>query len=173
MLGAMVKQLLGGGNISEDIRKAFEEAKEHFGGVGPEVPKLLEMLKRAIGQRQRVVICIDGLDESLPAHRTGLLRSLQVILQESPNVRLFMTGRPFIRPEVEKYFPRMAAISVSPKREDTMAFLRMKLDEDQEPDAMDECLRADIMEIIPGEISEMYVLMPSFPVSGRDRVTHE
>ena len=173
MLGAMVKQLLRGGNISEDIRKAFEDAKEHFGGVGPDIPKLLEMLKRTIGQRQWVVICIDGLDESLPAHRTGLLKSLQVVLRESPNVRLFMTGRPFIRAEVEKYFPSMSAISVSPTMEDTVAFLRVKLDEDPEPDAMDECLRGDILEIIPKKISEMYFQMPSFPVSGRDRVTHE
>jgi len=153
----MVKQLLGGGNIFEDIRKAFEDAKEHFGGVGPEVPKILEMLKRAIAQRRWVVICIDGLDESLPAHRAGLLRSLQVILRESPNLRLFLTGRTFIRGEVEKYLPSMAAISVSPMRDDTVAFLRMKLEEDPEPDAMDERLREDIMEIIPKKISEMYV----------------
>jgi len=33
-----------------------------------------------------------------------------------------------------------------------MDFLRMKLDEDQEPDATDERLRADIMEIIPGPV---------------------
>jgi len=78
------------------IPRAFGDEKEHFGGVGPEVPKLLETLKRTIGQRQRVVICIDGLDESLPVHRTGILRALQVILRELPNVRLFMTGRPFI-----------------------------------------------------------------------------
>jgi len=76
MLGAMLKQLVGGGNIPEDIRDAFEKAKNHFGGVRPQVPELVNMLKRVIRQRQRVVICIDGLDESLPAHRAGLLTSL-------------------------------------------------------------------------------------------------
>ena len=156
MLGAMLKQLLGGGNIPEGIHKAFEDAKEHFGGVGPEFPELLKMLKMAIAQRQWVVICIDGLDESPAVHRTGLLRALHVIIRESPNVRLFLTGRPFIRTEVEKHFPSMAAISVSPTKEDTVAFLRMKLDGDLEPDAMDH-LRADIMKIIPQKISEMYV----------------
>jgi len=173
MLGAMLKQLVESGMIPEDIRKAFEDAKGHFGGVRPESRELLKMLKAAIRQRRRVVICIDGLDESLPAHRTGLLSALQTIIQESPNVRLFLTGRPFILSEVKKYFPSVDTISVSPTKEDTKAFLRMKLDGDPEPDAMDEHLRADIMEIIPKTISEMYVRIPSFPVSGRNHVTHD
>ena len=157
MVGAMLKQLVGKGAIPEDIRKAFEDAKEHFGGVGPEVSELLQMLKAAVAQRQRVVICIDGLDESLGVHRTGLLRALQAIVRGAPNVRLFLTGRPFIRSEVEKWFPGVDTIFVSPTKEDTEAFLRIKLGEDLEPDAMDERLRADIMEIIPEKISEMYV----------------
>ena len=163
MLGAMLKQLLGRGTIPESIRKAFEDAKEHFGGVGPEAPDLLQMLKAAIAQRPRVVICIDGLDESLSAHRAGLLRALQAIVRELPNVRLFLTGRPFIRREVESSLPGADTISISPAREDIEAFLRAKLDEDPEPDAMDESLRADIMEIIPKTISEMYVQMSGFP----------
>jgi len=173
ILGATLKHLMGSGIIPDDIRRAFEDAKRHFGGVRPEVPELLKMLKTVIGQRRRVVICIDGLDESLAAHRTGLLSALQVIAQELPNVRLFLTGRPFIRPEVERYFPSVDTILVSPTREDTEAFLRMKLDADPEPDAMDDNLKADIMEIIPKTISEMYAQMPSFPMSSRNHVTHE
>jgi len=157
ILGAMLKQLMGGRIIPDDIRKAFEDAKRHFGGVHPDVPELLKMLKTAIGQRRRVVICIDGLDESLAAHRTGLLSALQAIIQELPNVRLFLAGRPFVRPEVERYFPSVDTILVSPTREDTEEFLRIKLDGDSEPDAMDDRLRGDIMEIIPKKISEMYV----------------
>jgi len=172
VLGAMLKQLIGGGEIPGDVRKAFEDAKKHFGGVTPEAHELLKMLKMVIAQRKLLVICIDGLDESLAANRTGLLSALQAIVRELPNVLLFLTGRPFIRPEVERYFPSVNTILVSPTREDTEAFLRMKLDEDPEPDAMDESLRADIMEIIPKKISEMYVQMPSFPVSGGNFVTH-
>ena len=157
ILGAMLKQLMGGGIIPDDIRKAFEVAERHFGGVHPEVPELLKMLKTVIGQRRRVVICIDGLDECLAAHRTGLLRALQAIVRESPNVQLFLTARPFIRLEIERYFPSVDTIRVSPTREDTEEFLRMKVDGDSEPDAMDDGLRADIMEIIPNKISEMYV----------------
>ena len=163
MLGAMLKQLVGREAIPDDILKAFEDAKDHFGGVGPEVPDLLRMLKTTIAQRQRVVICIDGLDESLVAHRTSLLRALRDMVQGLPNIRLFLTGRPFIRREVESCLLGVDTISVSPAREDIEAFLRVKLGDDPEPDAMDESLKADIMEIIPEAISEMYVLMPSFP----------
>ena len=173
ILGAMLKQLIKSGDIPGDIRKAFEDAKKHFGGVPPGAPELAKMLKMVIAQRQWVVICIDGLDESLAAHRTGLLRALQTIVRQSSNVRLFLTGRPFIRPEVEGYFPNMGTILVSPTREDTEAFLSMKLDGDPEPDAMDESLRAEIMEIIPKRISEMYVQMPGFPVPVRNNFTHE
>ena len=175
MLGAMLRQLVGSGNIPEDIRRVFEHGKGHFGGVAPEVPELLQMLKLVIRQRQRVVICIDGLDESRAEHRTDLLRTLQAIVRESPNVRLFLTGRPFICSEVEKYFPSIDTVSVSPTMEDTQAFLRMKLDRDPEPDAMDDCLRADIMEIIPKTISEMYVQiqMPDSRLSSRMLLTND
>jgi len=167
MLGAILKQLVGG-TIPEETRKAFEDAKEHFGGVGPRVPELVQMLKTTIAQRQRVVICIDGLDESFAVHRTGLFRALQAIVRELPNVRLFLTGRPFIRGEVESYFPGVDAILVSPSREDTEALLRLRLDEDTEPDAMDASLRADIMEIIPSKISEMYAQISGLAMSSRN-----
>jgi len=157
MLGAMLKQLVGRRNISEGIQRAFEDAEGHFGGVRPQVTELVYMLKVEIGKRQRVIICVDGLDESLQAHRNGLLTSLREICEELPNVRLFLTGRPFIHSEVEKCFPTMDTISVSPTKGDTETFLKMKLDGDPEPEAMNESLRADIMEVIPKTISEMYV----------------
>ena len=155
MLGVMLKQLVGSRNIPGDIRNAFEKAKGHFGGVRPKVGELVDMLKAAIAQRKRVVICIDGLDESLATHRNELLHSLQSIVRESPIVRLFITGRPFITGEIKKHFPRAETIFVSPTREDTETFLKMKIDGDPEPDAMDEGLKSDIMEIIPKTISKM------------------
>jgi len=166
MLGAMLKQLVGSGKIPEDIRNAFEKGKGHFGGVQPQVPEPVNMLKRVIGQRQQVVICIDGLDESLPENRSGLPYSLKSIVRESPNVRLFLTGRPFIRDEIGKYCSRADTISVSPTKEDTKAFLKMKLDGDQklEPNAMDAHLRSDIIKIVPKTIPKTYIQISNPPV---------
>ena len=48
-------------------------------------------------------------------------------------------------------------MSVGPSRDDIIEYLRLRLDEDETPDAMDESLKADILEKIPEKMSEMYV----------------
>jgi len=40
-------------------------------------------------------------------------------------------------------------VSVGPSKDDIMVYLRLRLDEDETPDAMDESLEADILEKIP------------------------
>ena len=46
-----------------------------------------------------------------------------------------------------------------------MEYLRLRLDEDETPDAMDESLEADILEKIPEKMSEMYgeAIIPGIP----------
>ena len=46
---------------------------------------------------------------------------------------------------------------VGPIKGDIIGYLRVRLDEDETPDAMDESLAADIIEKIPENMSEMYV----------------
>ena len=46
---------------------------------------------------------------------------------------------------------------VSPRQDDIIEYLRLRLDEDETPDAMDESLEADILEKIPKNMSEMYL----------------
>ncbi|RPA91655.1 ankyrin [Choiromyces venosus 120613-1] len=159
IIGAILKQVVGDGNIPEDMRKAFEVGKRHLGGVGPRTSELLKMLKAVLAQRQRVVICVDGLDESLPDHRTGLLKALREIIQELPNIQLFLTARPFILDEIKRYFTHMDTISVTPSKDDVKILLKTKLEEDPEPDAMDDHLRAQIMETIPEKVSEIFLLV--------------
>jgi len=50
--------------------------------------------------KERTFICIDALDECVPEHRAKVLDSLNQILQRSPDTRIFVTGRPHIRPEI-------------------------------------------------------------------------
>ena len=57
-------------------------------------------------------------------------------------------------------------MAVGPVRDDIIEYLRVRLDEDETPGAMDESLAADIMEKIPENISEMYVgagILKTFP----------
>ena len=81
-------------------------------------------------------ICINALDKCLPGHRAKLLDSLNQILEKSPGTRVFLTGRPHIRGEVEKHLAgRVATRSMSPTKNDIIIFLRAKLKEDTMPDA--------------------------------------
>ena len=112
------------------------------------------MLIKSISSLRRGFICIDALDEFLTKHRPELWDSLQYIVRECPNIRLFITGRPHIREEVKKYFPGYPDLSsIKPTEEDIRGYVTMRLKKDPEPDAMDPELEPDILTIIPDKIS--------------------
>ena len=69
ILGAMLKQLPGGGGILDHIREASQKAKTEFGGRGLRVPVLVEIMNRAVTSLSHVFVCIDASDESPPQHR--------------------------------------------------------------------------------------------------------
>ena len=50
---------------------------------------------------------------------------------------------------------RVAAVSITPTKDDIIRFLRAKLKEDTTPDAMDKALEEDIIENIPERVLEM------------------
>jgi len=107
---------------------------------------------------ERTFICIDALDECVPECRAKLLDSLSKILQNSPGTRIFMTGRPHIRPEIRRRLAgKVTDLPISTKRNDIILYLRSRLEDDPIPDAMDDSLEAEILKKIPEDVSEMYV----------------
>ena len=113
---------------------------------------------RLITPSQRPFMVIDALDECTPVQRYRLLDSLKEILGKSHGVRIFMTGRPHILTEIEKRLAgRVISISIGPAKGDIIRYIRVRLDEDETPDAMDESLEANILEKIPEDISETCV----------------
>jgi len=158
VLGSLLKQIVGGmANVPEEISRAFQEQKMAIGGRGPRLPDIVKMLQ-TITTSLRTFVCIDALDECAVVHRVKLLDLLKQILEKSPHTRIFIIGRPHVQAEVEKRLAaRVISVSVSPTRNDIIGYLRVRLDEDETPDAMDESLAADIMEKIPKNVSEMYV----------------
>ena len=157
-LGSLLKQIVSGmEKIPEDISRAFQEQKQAIGGRAPQLVDILKMLQ-ALTSSQPTFICIDALDECVGVQRVRLLDSLKEILGNSSSTRIFMTGRPHIRTEIKKRLSgRVTSVSISPTRGDIIAYLRVRLGEDETPDAMDESLEADILEKIPENISEMCV----------------
>ena len=143
--------------IVGEIRNAFEESKKE-GGKGLRLPEMLELFVKTIGSLERVYICIDAMDELVPQHRSEFLRALRQIAQEAPNTRLFLTGRPHIRMELDKHLTKGAyIIHIVPDQGDIAKHLNRKMDDDGDgdPDLMTENLKNDIMRTMLEKASEM------------------
>ena len=165
MLGSLLKQMVSGtGGVREDIWLALREQREAVSGRKPQLADIAKMLQ-LITSSQRIFMVIDALDECTAVQRFRLFDSLKEILEQSPGGRIFVTGRPHIRAEIEtRLARRVATISIGPTRDDIIRFLRVRLSEDETPDAMDSSLEADILEKIPGTISEMWAMAMMFRI---------
>jgi len=120
MMGAILK-LLVGGEIPDDIRKAF------LGRTRPPLLSLMRILRTAIASLPQVFICIDALDEFPANNLPELLESLKEILQEFPKTRIFLTGRPHVKEAIQRYFVGAVAISIFPNRDEIRKYVSSRL----------------------------------------------
>ena len=158
ILGSLLRQLVSG---EEDIPKAmtqdYQNAKRAIGGRGLQISGVLKMF-REISATRRTFICVDALDECVPEYRMVVLKALGQIMQGSPNTRLFMTGRPNVRSEVERELGGATAFILIRATEDgVVRFLQEKLRKDTIPKTMSSPLDVDIMKSIQAINSETYV----------------
>ena len=156
ILGSVLRQVVSGlSEVPERLIKAFRDREKVIDGQALALPEIVEFLQD-ISSSRCTSICIDALDECPAGHRVKLLDSLNQILQKSPGARIFLTGRPHIRGEVNRHLSgRTATRSITPTRHDIIIFLRAKLREDTMPNAMDESLEEEIVQKIPETVSEM------------------
>jgi len=152
IMGAILKELVGRGNIPEYLREAF---RKEFAGRGLRLPDLTGLLRKAVASLPQVFICIDGLDEFLPQDLPVLLQLLRDIVQESPSTRIFLTGRPTVREAIQECFPEAIVIPVRPNKDDIKSYLEMRLDRDHLKKVMNNDLRADIVRIFQEKMSDM------------------
>ena len=160
-LGSALRQVVGAlEKTPDEIQEAFEQAKRQADGCGLRLPEILDMLTKSVSSLKRGFICIDALDEFPTKHRAQLWGSLQRVVRECPNTRLFLTGRPQIRQEVEEYLPEEAQlIAIEPTLEDIGRYIEERLEGDLDTSTIDEELRADIRRVIPKRVEGMYVLL--------------
>ena len=157
MVGAILKQLVSRGDIPGNVRRAFQEGKNVVGGRRLLLADLMPMLKIVISSLSQVFICLDALDECLPKNLPALLESLREIIRECPRTRIFLTGRPHVKENIQRYFTKAVVIPINPNTDDVRNYLEMRLDKDDDPEAMDNDLRADIVKIILEKMSDMCV----------------
>ena len=163
MLGALLKQVVSGlEDTPEELSQAYQNRNSAIGGRGPPFADIVKLLQSTCSKKP-TFICIDALDECSEGYRVKLLDSLNQILQKSPGTRIFVTGRPYIRPMIgRRLVGRVTSLAVGPTRDDIIEYINTKLGEDTNPDAMDSSLEADILKKIPEDISGMYVEKMAF-----------
>jgi len=158
LLGSLLKQLLSGlDSIPAEIRERFWAQQKALGGQRLQLPDIVKMFP-IVSSFQRTFICVDALDECIPKYRLEVLYALGQILKGSLNTRIFMTGRSHVRGVVERELgERVICVSIKPRDEDIVAYLRARLGMDTTPEVMDSGLENDIMKSVPEGVSESYV----------------
>jgi len=158
MLGSLVRQIVSGlENIPKEVVREYDRNKRVAGGRRPRLSEIQTMLQ-TVSTSQRTFIVVDALDECLAEHRQAVLKSLQGILERSPGIRLFLTGRSYIRDEVRGILANAATfIEIKPNEDDITTYILAKLEEDTNKDAMNLSLRRDILNKVPTMVSGMYV----------------
>jgi len=158
LIGALLRQVaLRTPRIQNEIKSAFDEAKQE-GGESLRLPEMTKLFVKAISSIELVYLCVDAVDEVLREHRPEFLRTLQQIIRDTPNTRLFLTGRPYIRGELDNYLARDAnVIQVVADHGDIAKYLSQKMNDDgyQDPGLMTEDLKNDIMRTMLENTSEM------------------
>jgi len=157
VIGGLLKQFIVRlPEIPDEIRRAFQDLKENCGRRGLRVNEMVKMFRGVLGLFQRVFICIDALDELRERYRPEVLRSLRQILRDSPHARLFITGRPHIQAEIEKHLTQTAIVrTIQPSENDIRRYLISRLEDDPDPEAMNDDLKSEMMAMIPKAFSEM------------------
>ena len=156
MIGSLVRQAaLRAPVIPSEIKSAFDESKQG-GGDGLQLPDMVKLFAMVASHTEVVYIAVDAVDEVLPQHRFEFLHALREILQDAPNVRLFLTGRSYIRAELDKHLTKNAyAINIVADQGDVSLYLSQKMDNDEDPGLMTVDLKKNIMTTIVEKTSEM------------------
>lgn len=156
LIGGLLRQAVWEpGGIRGEIQKAFTKSKMR-GGQGLHLQDMLKLFVQVIGSIDRVYICVDALDELLPTVRIELLQALRQIIRDTPDARLFLTTRPYIRGELGRYLVKDPhTIKIVANQGEIAIYLNHMMDNDRDPDLMTEDLREVIIETILCKASEM------------------
>jgi len=143
--------------IPSEVQHAFELGQQ--GRHTQQLSDMVELLVKTVSSIERVYICFDAMDELLPQNRSELLRTLQQIIRDAPNIRLFITGRPCIRGELDKYLTKRAyIIPIVADQGDIARYVTRKMEDDEDgggPDLMPDDLKDGILKTMLDRASDM------------------
>jgi len=157
ILGSVLRQFLTTASyVPETIITTLESIKKK--GQRAEIGDISKMLKALLPHLDRSFLCLDALNELESRTRFLLLKALRT---EFDSAHIFLTGRPYIAPEVNRALQiQLDTMHIEANEGDIREFLINKIEEDMHinPDDMNEQLREEILEAIISKASGMYVL---------------
>jgi hypothetical protein len=150
MVGALVKQVLA--KYSEHIPQTqIDLLNEQRKKTEPlKLDDAFDFLKSVLRNFDRFYICIDAIDECNEKHKLSFLRLLSTISTDfKASARIFITGRLYMKPMVEKAFRTTpSAITLEAKEEDIRKYVLSQLEMDSNYHDMDDAFKKDIMDKI-------------------------
>lgn len=147
IIGSFAKQLLSQIRpIPPAVREVHEEMTKEQKSVNLESAEAI--FKLVLQHFDSVYICVDALDECYLNTRKQLLQFLNRVT--GTTLRLFVTSRPNIEPEVVRSLGNMLVsnMPIAANEEDIRLYLTQQFAEDHHPEAMDDTLRARITDMI-------------------------
>ena len=109
---------------------------------------ILALLKIRLDQFQRAFICIDATDELEPRVLQQLLKVLKDLVTN--DTRLFLTGRGHVKSEIQKHLQvaQSYRATITASQQDIQEFVEQQINDDLNPDVMNEILAKDIANTI-------------------------
>ena len=147
ILGSILRQFLSIAllPIPQDMLQVLEKVRNH--GGKPNKDDILALLKTTLQHLERAFICIDALDELEPKTRSQLLEVIRDLNATNPSMRIFLTGRKHIQSEVRRILniSEQNEVEIVANPDDIRKYLKRKIAEDINTDAMDEVLENEII----------------------------
>ncbi|KAF8456508.1 hypothetical protein BDZ91DRAFT_745503 [Kalaharituber pfeilii] len=146
ILGSFLKQLLtAASQVPDTIMSILESVQKQEKKV--DNSNVIQILRLTLPLFDSIFVCIDAADELEPQTRISLLK---VIQSEFSTARIFLTGRPHIRSEIDicLEMEHRNDIEIMADRGDIKKCLLHHLALDTHPDAMNEQLKNEILSTI-------------------------
>ena len=79
------------------------------------------------------------------------------IVLEAASTRIFLTERPQVCGDIQRYFTKVFVIPINPNADDIRNYVEIRLDRDSKPEAMTSESRAEVLRVILEKMADMCV----------------
>ncbi|PVI05179.1 hypothetical protein DM02DRAFT_668413 [Periconia macrospinosa] len=172
ILGNLAKQLASQVNRPKEILSIFTPAKRRSPPVTEDILNCIIAMSKHL---KRVFVVIDALDEAENTphkNRTALLQACLRMAGSGPNFRIFVTSREHLS-DIDRTFAKASRIAIAASRDDLQAFIRARIDDNEDLDAIledDDMFKEHIISDILEKSADQF-LLPSLHIERLNDLT--